>query len=84
MFYRQHFSTWILSLNKQTSYAKQTMARALTTSRLDDCGSILCGCPRNDIGNVQLLQNAAAIALTRVRKWRLYFQKIWFLSIGSL
>ncbi len=39
------------------------------TSRLDYCNALLDGCSARLINKLQMVQNAAARALTRTRKW---------------
>ena len=46
----------------------EQLVNALMTSRLDYCNALI-GCPARIINKLQLVQNAAARALTRTRKY---------------
>uniref|UniRef100_A0A8C1WNM2 Reverse transcriptase domain-containing protein n=1 Tax=Cyprinus carpio TaxID=7962 RepID=A0A8C1WNM2_CYPCA len=45
------------------------LVHAFMTSRLDYCNALLGGCPASPINRLQVVQNAAAIVLTRSRKY---------------
>ena len=47
----------------------EQLVNAFMTSRLDYCNAIMGGCPACLINKLQLVQNAAAGVLTRIRKY---------------
>ncbi len=47
----------------------ETLIHAFMTSRLDYCNALLGGCSACLINKLQLVQNAAAIVLTRTKKY---------------
>ncbi len=47
----------------------EKLVHAFMTSRLDYCNALLGGCPTSSINKLQIVQNAAARALTRSRKY---------------
>ncbi len=47
----------------------EKLVHAFMTSRLDYCNALLGGCPASSINKLQIVQNAAARALTRSRKY---------------
>ena len=46
----------------------EKLIHAFVSSRLDYCNSLLSGCPNSSLKNLQLIQNAAARALTGISK----------------
>ncbi len=54
--------------NMLTVSDAEKLVHAFMTSRLDYCNALLSGCPASSI-NKQIVQNAAAIVLTRSRKY---------------
>ena len=77
------FSSHIKSIRKSAFYHLKNIARiraymsrqdleklihAFITSRLDYCNSIFSGLTKKELGQLQLVQNAAARVLTRTRK----------------
>ncbi|KAI5612499.1 hypothetical protein C0J50_1167, partial [Silurus asotus] len=64
-----HFRN-IAKLKKTLSISKaEKLVQALMTSRIDYCNALLNGCPASLINKLQLVQNAAARVLTRLRKY---------------
>ncbi len=47
----------------------EMLIHVFMTSRLDYCNALLGGCSARLINNLQMVQNAAAIVLTRTRKY---------------
>ncbi len=47
----------------------EMLIHAVMTSRLDYCNALIGGCSARLINNLQMVQNAAAIVLTRTRKY---------------
>ena len=47
----------------------EKLVHAFISSRLDCCNALFAGLPKQSVGRLQLIQNAAARVLTRTRKF---------------